>query len=264
MRQLNAAVLEQIKTIKYYLLRLPADNTPGVRVLARWNDADSSPAVVEKIVGRGRVLLWTTTANKAWTDWPTQPSYVLSMRECAKAIVRPTGAHDLTAGEILRRPIAANAQVRSPTIEIPDATEPAPMAIASHVVADDKERTMAGGDAAKANTGDGEKEPAADKVLTFSDTRRPGLYRLNWQTDAGPASDLFAVNPDARESDLAPISADELRGLWGNLQPEIFANIEADSDLSTRGQEIWRPLAMCLMVLMAMEACFATWTGRQR
>jgi hypothetical protein len=254
MRQLNAAVLERIKTEKYYQLRLPEQNTPGVRVLARWNDANSSPAVVEKLVGRGRVQLWTTTANKSWTEWPTQPSYVLAMRECVKAIVRPTGAHDLTAGEMIRRPIAADAQVRSPTIETPNETEPKSMAVEAvrSATAESKSDAVAN------------EDRVSEKALTFSDTRQPGVYRLNWQTDAGPVSDLFAVNPNARESDLTPITVEALRGLWGNLQPEIITGLQTNSDLSTRGQEIWRPLAMCLMALMAVEACFATWAGRQR
>ena len=34
-------------------------------------------------VRRGRVLLWTMTADKQWSDWPTEPSYVLAMREAA-------------------------------------------------------------------------------------------------------------------------------------------------------------------------------------
>ena len=192
------------------------------------------------------------------------------MRECAKAIVRPTGAHDLTAGETIRRPIDSDVQVRSPTIEIPEATEPAPMAIdvggasAGKSVSTSAASPPAGADVAKSTAAAATNANGTIKVLTFHDTRRPGLYRLNWQSDAGPASDLYAVNPDARESDLTPITADDLRGLWGNLQPEIFANLQTDSDLSTRGQEIWRPLAMCLMALMAIEACFATWTGRQR
>ena len=37
----------------------------------------ASPALCEKVVGRGRVLFWTITADKSWSDWPTEPSYVL-------------------------------------------------------------------------------------------------------------------------------------------------------------------------------------------
>ena len=44
--------------------------SPGsVRVLARWNDAGRSAAILERIVGEGRVLLWTTSADRAGNDW---------------------------------------------------------------------------------------------------------------------------------------------------------------------------------------------------
>ncbi|HTQ40349.1 MAG TPA: BatA domain-containing protein [Pirellulales bacterium] len=267
LRQLKASVLEQVKTNKYYQLRLPGEAVPGVRVLARWNDADSSPAVVEKVVGRGRVLLWTTTANKSWTDWPTQPSYVLAMREGGKAVVRPTGAHDLTAGEAIRRPLPPDVQVTSPTIEIPDSDQPLPLAVDSSSSATvETSSKLSSGASLKPDEGETQTPAHSDvPTLAYSDTRRAGLYRLNWQTPpSGAGNDLFAVNPDARESDLTPITADELKNLWGELQPEIIAAGAPDADLTTRGEEIWRPLAMCLLGLMAVEACFATWVGRQR
>jgi hypothetical protein len=235
LRQINPAVLERIKTNKYYQVRVSDDPASGVRVLARWNDAESSPAVVEKLIGRGRVLLWTTSANKAWTDWPTQPSYVLAMRESGKAIVGREAARDVTAGEPIAHPLTVETKVESPTIETPNATQPIPLTL-------DKNNT-----------------------LVYRDTREPGLYRMNWQSDpAGQATDLFAVNPDARESDLTPIAASEVQSLWGALAPEIVATDTSDSEWANRGEEIWRPLAMALLALMAVEACFATWVGRQR
>ena len=48
------------------------------------------------------------------------------------------------------------------------------------------------------------------------------------------------------------------------MQPEIVAADHADTNATARGQEIWRPLAMSLLALMAVEACFAMWVGRQR
>ena len=49
-----------------------------------------SPAVVERIVGEGRVLLWTTTADRAGNDWPIEPSFVLAVREAVRGTARPT------------------------------------------------------------------------------------------------------------------------------------------------------------------------------
>ncbi len=60
------------------------------RVLARWNDPGRSPAVIERIVGDGRVLLWTSTADRAGNDWPIEPSFVLAIREAIRGTARPT------------------------------------------------------------------------------------------------------------------------------------------------------------------------------
>ncbi len=53
-------------------------------MLARWNNPSRSPAVAERVVGEGRVLLWTTTADRAGNDWPIEPSFVLAVREAVR------------------------------------------------------------------------------------------------------------------------------------------------------------------------------------
>ena len=67
------------------------DRGDQVRVPApRWNNPARSPAVVERVVGDGRVLLWTTTADRAGNDWPIEPSFVLAVREAVRGTARPT------------------------------------------------------------------------------------------------------------------------------------------------------------------------------
>src|SRR5262249_42634811 len=161
---------------KYYRLRVPANADDGVRVLARWNDAEASPAAIERIVGRGRVVLWTVPADKAWGEWATQPSYVLAMRESAKALARGDATRELTAGQPIRHALPANVTIRQATIETPGADEPAALQVTSP--------DSLGADASQGLS------------LGYADTRRAGLYRLNWQAEpGGPGSDLVAVNP---------------------------------------------------------------------
>jgi hypothetical protein len=254
LRQLSSAVLERIKVSKRYQVRLAADEDPAVRVLARWNDPASSPALVEKTVGRGRVLLWTVTADKSWSDWPTEPSYVLAMRETAKAVARTdSGTHELTAGDVLRCPVSGERRIISPVLEVPGGDEPRPLTIES---VEPSPTAMTGPENAE----------KLQKNLVWNETGRAGLYRLNWQeSPGGAASDVFAVNPDARESELARIPVDELRKRWKGAQPEIIVAFStADASVGVRGQEIWRSLAYWLLAMMGFEACFATYVGRQR
>ncbi len=44
------------------------------QILARFDDG--APAVIEKTVGRGRVVLWTSTLDLFWNDLPLKPVYL--------------------------------------------------------------------------------------------------------------------------------------------------------------------------------------------
>lgn len=252
--QLNPAVLERIKLRRFYQLRLADAERPEVRVLARWNSADAAPAVLERTVGEGRVLLWTTTADKQWTDWPTEPSYVLAVREAAKAVVRGEGnANGLSSGQTLRVVLSPGQRVDSspaPAVETPQAEKPQALQV-----------SFVGGAAADKAT-----DKSASQALSYADTRRAGLYKLAWRVaPAQPHSEIMAVNPDARESRLERIDADELRGLWGGFQPEVISAVSAaDAPIALRPREIWRHLAFGMLGMLVMESCLATWTGRQR
>ena len=113
--------------------RGPADHDGGragrqgdqVRVLARWNDPGRSPAIVERVVGDGRVLLWTTTADRAGNDWPIEPSFVLAVREAVRGSARPTSlANTVTAGERMRRVVRSNQPVSNVRLNPPGGGEP--------------------------------------------------------------------------------------------------------------------------------------------
>jgi Aerotolerance regulator N-terminal len=257
--QLNPAVLERVRIKKWYQLAAAGEEAP-VRAVARWNNAASSPAVVEKKFGAGSVLLWTVAADKQWSDWPTDPTYVLAIRESAMGIARTDGGlRNQNAGEVLRYPLPKGDAPNSATIEAPDATSPQPMVVETDR-GDAQNATV--GTAPGAGTGDSQSR----QVLTYASTRRAGLYRLSWKdAQQQPHNDIIAVNPDARECDLERISPEQLRGLWGRLSPEVITGTSGDDGaVAIRGKEIWRSLASGMLALLLVETCFATWAGRQR
>jgi hypothetical protein len=224
--------------------RLDKEN---VRVLARWNDPGRSPAVIERIVGDGRVLLWTTTADRAGNDWPIEPSFVLAAREAVRGTARPTRLdHTITAGERLKRVVESSQQITNARLNPPGGAEPQ----ALRVVPRDEPR--------------GDRGPSVE--IPIPDTRRAGIYRIAW--DEGPLGtqqDLYAANPDVRESALERLPATDLKSLWAPLAVEIVAPRGDASDLfSPSAREIWRDLAVALFVLLVVESIFATWVGRSR
>ena len=72
-------------------------------------------------------------------------------------------------------------------------------------------------------------------------------------------------NPDLRESALERIGAEEVKSLLEPLAVEIATMRGNDANLfSPTGREIWRNFAGVLLVLLIVEAVFATWVGRSR
>jgi hypothetical protein len=64
-----------------YMLTRPAGRGEPPVVLAAFDDG--APALVEARRGRGRVLLYTSTVDRDWTDWPLQTSFLPAMQRFA-------------------------------------------------------------------------------------------------------------------------------------------------------------------------------------
>jgi hypothetical protein len=244
--ELKPSALERVAARQIMTVDEPADKDQA-RVLARWNNPARAPAIVERIVGDGRVQLWTTTADRAGNDWPIEPSFVLAVREAVRGAARPTSmANTVTAGERMRRVVRSDRPVSNVRLNPPGGGEPRLLSAAP--VAEDP----------------GDRAPAV--AIEVPDTRQPGLYRISW--DEGPLGnqqDAYAANPDPRESNLERISSDDVKKLLDPVDVEIASAKAGGSALfSPVGREIWRDLAGGLFVLLIIESIFATWAGRSR
>ena len=246
--ELRASALERVPIRQIMTVEEPAANSGTVRVLARWNDMARSPAIVERIVGEGRVMLWTTTADRAGNDWPVEPSFVLAIREAVRGSSRPTSwTHTVTAGERPRRVVHSSQQLANIRLTPPNGGEPKALAA---VAIDDR------------YSGD----PTPASAIDLPDTRRAGLYRLAWEEGPlGTQQDLFASNPDPRESGLQRIDANALKGLLAPLQVGITVAKGDGTDVpSATGREVWHELAWGLLGLLILEPIVAAWVGRSR
>jgi hypothetical protein len=237
--KLKSEALSKIRPKRFAEVSVPAEAGDAVRVLARWNDSRQSPAIVEKRIGEGRVLLWTITADKKWSDWPTDGSYVLAVRQAAMAIAAHSMERDnVTAGQPLRyrldkRGIPLQAGVKAPGREDPQ------------VVPVDK------------------SDPKFPQ-LRFEKTARAGFYRMEWKDPVlGSLSRLFAASPDVRESNLVAIGTGDLKNLVGKLNPQIVRLGEKRADAGGAGTELWRTAIWTLLGLVVAESCLAAWVGRE-
>ncbi len=238
LRKLTPAALTQIKINRYMAVENVKEKQ-DVRVLARWNNSQSAPAVIEKRFGRGRVLLFTVTADKAWSDWPVDATFVLATRSAAKSIARGSSMQEnISAGQPIQLTLpqgesATEAKIRNPNGEY----------AAMQFVA-----------------GNDQSPPA----LKFDQTSRVGAYSLSWKDSSGhEQTRLICVSPSPRESELEPIGDRDLAGLLDPLDATIV-HYAGEASLSDKGHEIWRTLAMMLLAMAGLETLFAVWVGRER
>ena len=152
-----------------------------------------APAVVELPRHRGRVVVYTSTFNADWNDWPRLPSYLPFVHELLRYAATNPDRHTLGVGEGLEEFVPANAVGLNATLTGPDGFS----AGVPVIVGDDV------------------------GLVRFADTPRAGLYRSQL---SGQKPTVFAVNPPASapgggsESDLKRLDPAELKSVVPGVQ----------------------------------------------
>src|SRR4029079_17600740 len=78
-----------------FMLLGPMPDAPGRRVVLRYESG--APALVEAEIGRGRVLLLTTTIDREWTDLPIRPGFLPLVQEAARFLAGAPSGEETTA-----------------------------------------------------------------------------------------------------------------------------------------------------------------------
>ncbi|QEL15051.1 VWA domain-containing protein [Limnoglobus roseus] len=192
------AGLTAVPFAKYVRLELPIGR--GRRILsfapaegAKASNRKPEPAVVEWSRHRGRVIVYTSTFNRDWNDWPILPTY------------------PVFAGELLRF-AATNPERQSVRVgeSVEEYLPPATVGLTAKLVGP----AGAVESAAVVATDEG-------GVARFADTHAAGLYRFEV---AGRPSKFVAVNiPDATpgggsESDLRRLNPATIKGVHPSVQ----------------------------------------------
>jgi hypothetical protein len=192
------------------------------------------PLVLERPVGRsgGRVVVWCTSADGTWNNWPLMPNFVPLVNETVYHLAGAGAASSerrrLEAGTPIEWSAGAEPRVKSATITRPDGkTVP-------------RQPTLAGG----------------RQRISYNDTAEPGLYTLRFDPTEVPQPVYFAVNLDRRELD--PTTLTEADYAWlksrgfveGTIEPKQLASALGGA---TSGAELWRWLALAVLALLVFE-----------
>jgi len=225
----------------------PAPGTVGglpARVIARFDDSDQHPAVIERRFGRGSVMLVTTSADKEWHHWPDHPTFLPVMMDLLHHVARRgESGIGYPVGDTIEVPL-------DPAVFEPDAFVRTP--------AYPNEREV-GLTATPASDGRGLK-------LSWEHTDTAGLYRFVLKRhEHGEDVKLIAVNVDPRESDLTMAQETELRQYMGDVPFDYVKGVEGFTESTGKPRtELWRLFLFAAAAVLMTEQCLAWWWCRKR
>ncbi|HLX59714.1 MAG TPA: BatA domain-containing protein [Planctomycetota bacterium] len=202
---------------------------PEGREILRIAGADA-PLLAERQLGRGKVLLVTTTADREWTDLPVHPLFVIMLHESIASMSAQANERPFLVGEPL-------------LLQLPGRSEQTVMTV----------KNPAGDKSEIALT-----ERAGIPTLEFNRAELPGFYEI--QAAGEPGITLMAANVDTSESDVrslrGPAFSTALSGVPGIVLAEDGDLMRAITE-SRMGRELWTELLILALVLFVFESLLA-------
>jgi hypothetical protein len=216
-----------------FMLLEPVPDAPGRAVVLRYENG--APALVASDVGRGRVLLLTTTVDREWTDLPIRPGFLPLVQEAARYLAGAPGSDSISALTVgQRREIPVGPE--DTRIEIVTPGGPS------------RWLTPEGRDARPVDPRAAESR--GRRTVTFSETAEPGLYRVRASRADGAvterASESFVVNLDPAESDPTRLGDDK--------RPDRAGPGATATAAPKRHLELWHSLSALVLVAVLGES----------
>jgi hypothetical protein len=214
------------------------------------------PLVVTARFGRGRVVVFLTTAGQAWNDWAggslASPTYPVVMLELQKYLTSVGEETDLTVGsplEIQLDPTRYDGRVHR--FFQPEARDNNPGNSGGETtnLTDLKEQVVA--------------EASGRLIFSFDEARKPGLYlfdlaRREGQGPAGTEQRAFVFTVDPRESDLRRAPKEDLERIGGGIQVRNPGSGWA-AELANRQHDLseWPWFYLIILIILVAEQALA-------
>ena len=236
MQVFSPKALEEMRGINFYSIYTVQAREDKKFKVGTWF-SNQHPAVIESEVGKGIVVLFLSSLDRDWNDFPIQPTYLPWVQRWTQYAARGLeniSQQDLLVGEPFRKKTMDSKWI----IRSPDGT--------LHKL---------------------EKE-------VFSDTFQPGVYRLfslpaNGMADFNLSEKLpqgaqpfgtFTVNIDTRESEPGKISQKEIENLLEGMKLK-FIEPQTETDQPKTSDGI--PLATPFLLMVAGMFLIEGWMMRK-
>ena len=237
--------LEKVPFYNYFHLK-PAS---GADVLVHYRDRERTPAIVEAASGNGRVVVFNTSADRGWSDWPADLSYPIVLHELGRYLAPSrSGENQVRVGESLSWRVTPG---RRYEVIDPDGTR-------RPVGVEPRRPTTAGERADRESV-------KATKVGFYRVVTRRGAAGADAEGSSVERVEWFACRWRPRESDLDRIQEDRLRRALDPFGVDVSFGVDVEADAFRRRQEggAWRYLALGAGVFLLVELVVAWWFARR-
>jgi hypothetical protein len=202
------------------------------RVAAKLNDG--TPLLLDKSLGEGHLLLFTSGLENLTNDLPLHPVFVAFVGQTARYL---SGTERLSGSRLV-----------GSFVQLHAAGQPVGTSASVEVIDPDGHRPLSLSEARTAQT---------------VGLQRAGFYQIRF---ANGRDAVIGVNPDRRESDLQPVPED-VQQLWSGSSTGGAAQTADASPVELKYQSIslwWYVMLLALALAIAESAVASSYMGTQR
>jgi len=229
LRSLPLDLLSESRVYRLFKVR----PLPESRTLLKLSGGE--PLLLEKSYGRGKVLLFTSSADRSWHNLVVNPAYPIMLHHAVMYLLQQLYEQPLTIPQPLVLPLPSVQPGSEVLVTDPDG-------VTSSITA-----TQRNGQAS----------------VELAETLRPGYYLI--QADKHAPAIPVAVNLAPGESDVKTLDAEALGAAVTSCGIQVLAadqNITAAVAQSRAGRELWFLLLLTAVGLLAVESLVARWYTR--
>lgn len=223
---------------RYWKVEPTADAVVISRYIgAEEDDIAGPPALLERRIGQGRVLMLTTSVDaKSWNDLLSPELYVVLVDQFTQYLASQASAKfNYQIGDEVSLPLARKQKVSKVILRMPDF----------------KQRAI--------------DVPADSRFISLRDATSTGSYSVDSADQTVDYHVGFSMNLPASESDPTRLEKSDLDKLLGEKRYSLardISSLEHDRVTNLLGQEMYGMVVAFLVVVFALEQFTATWFYR--
>lgn len=283
--QIDAGIFSRTNIFSWWTSQLaPGLDPDSVVVPMRTSDELRSPAIVDRQLGRGRVVFFSMAADADWTDWPSSPSFIVVMFDMVREVIEGSLTVPLLqVGQDLLETVDLGRFRNTVRLEGPDlqqwetVAQPAGTYRSQQANSDDDAKDTKAADASAAAAGDPnlpivgnpETGPVANTVFyeaMFQRLTQRGFYKLKLNSTDTNREHVrwIGCNLEVAEGDLKLVDSTQLMAWVGDRVEFVPLDIVGSQSVDVARDEFWFQILLALLAILGLEQFLAVWFGSRR